>query len=78
MPGAPGGVSRKAKGKNAKKGKVKSGNPAKAAAERQALEERRSRAGGGVFGPGGMPDLADFDPSQLDLPAGFEKYLKDR
>ena len=38
------------------------------------------RAGaGGLFGPGGgLPDMADFDPSQLDLPAGFEKYLKDR
>ena len=32
------------------------------------------RAMEGLGGPGGVP----FDPSQLNLPAGFEKYLKDR
>ena len=82
MPGAPGGVSRKAKGKNAKRNKVKSGNPAKAAAERKALEERQARAAqaqaGAVFGRDGGAGMDGFDPSSLNLPAGFEKYLKDR
>ena len=82
MPGAPGGASRKAKGKNAKRNKVKSGNPAKAAAERKALEERQARAAqaqaGAVFGRDGGAGMEGFDPSALNLPAGFEKYLKDR
>ncbi|RYD00279.1 signal recognition particle protein [Micrococcus sp. MS-ASIII-49] len=83
MPGTPGGASRKAKGKgkNAKRDRVKSGNPAKAAAERKAIEERRARAAqaqaGAVFGRDGA-GMEGFDPSTLNLPAGFEKYLKDR
>ena len=83
MPGMPGGASRKAKGKgkNAKRDRVKSGNPAKAAAERKAIEERRARAAqaqaGAVFGRDGA-GMDGFDPSTLNLPAGFEKYLKDR
>ena len=83
MPGMPGGASRKAKGKgkNAKRDRVKSGNPAKAAAERKAIEERRARAAqaqaGAVFGRDGE-GMDGFDPSTLNLPAGFEKYLKDR
>ena len=83
MPGMPGGASRKAKGKgkNAKRDRVKSGNPAKAAAERKAIEERRARAAqaqaGAVFGRDGA-GMEGFDPSTLNLPAGFEKYLKDR
>ena len=83
VPGMPGGASRKAKGKgkNAKRDRVKSGNPAKAAAERKAIEERRARAAqaqaGAVFGRDGE-GMDGFDPSTLNLPAGFEKYLKDR
>ena len=83
VPGMPGGASRKAKGKgkNAKRDRVKSGNPAKAAAERKAIEERRARAAqaqaGAVFGRDGA-GMDGFDPSTLNLPAGFEKYLKDR
>ena len=83
MPGMPGGASRKTKGKgkNAKRDRVKSGNPAKAAAERKAIEERRARAAqaqaGAVFGRDGA-GMEGFDPSTLNLPAGFEKYLKDR
>lgn len=83
IPGMPGGASRKAKGKgkNAKRDRVKSGNPAKAAAERKAIEERRARAAqaqaGAVFGRDGA-GMDGFDPSTLNLPAGFEKYLKDR
>lgn len=85
VPGMPGmgpgpgrgGTRKKGKGKGRRK--VRSGNPAKAAAERQALEERRARSAqkpGSMFGQ-------DFDPSSfnaqdLNLPAGFDKYLKDR
>ena len=60
---------------------MKSGNPAKAAAERKAIEERRARAAQAQAGAGVGRDgagMEGFDPSTLNLPAGFEKYLKDR
>ena len=80
MPGAPGGGAgpgkpkKKAKGKS-KKGK--SGNPAKAAQEAREAELRRQQAAerrmdGASFGA----DQAEFDPDSLNLPKGFEKYLK--
>ncbi|AUZ87361.1 signal recognition particle protein, partial [Arthrobacter agilis] len=61
-----------AKGKK----KPRSGNPAKAAQELQDAEARRSAARtaaptGAAFG-GGQPD---FDPSAMNLPKGFEKFL---
>jgi len=95
LPGMPGGMGgmpgmggggKKSKGKAAapaRKGKAKSGNPAKRAEqERQAIG--RAAAGpsgpatpGGAFGlgAGGKDPLAGVDPASLDLPPGFEKFL---
>ncbi|WP_077487672.1 signal recognition particle protein [Sinomonas mesophila] len=77
MPGVPGmgGGSRKPAGKNGKK-KAKSGNPAKAAQQLREAEARR--AAGAQSAPGsafGQQMPADFDPSALNLPKGFEKFL---
>lgn len=75
MPGAGAGKKRKQAGKGKKK--AKSGNPAKAAQEAREAELRRQQAAekrmdGSSFGAG----QEDFDPSNLNLPKGFEKYLK--
>jgi len=74
LPGAGGGARKNAK--NAPKKKAKSGNPAKAAQERKEAEARRANAAkalptGAAFGQQG----SDFDPSQLNLPKGFDKFL---
>ena len=74
LPGAGGGARKNAK--NAPKKKAKSGNPAKAAQERKEAEARRANAAkalptGAAFGQQG----GDFDPSQLNLPKGFDKFL---
>ncbi len=79
------GMGKKSKGRMApqrKAPKGKSGNPAKRARQEIEAQQRaaeRAAAGpapGSAFGGGaaGLPE--DFDPSQLGLPAGFEKYLK--
>jgi len=75
MPGMGGGGPRKG-AKNSPKKKARSGNPAKAAQELREAEARRANAGntlptGASFGQQG----ADFDPSQLNLPKGFDKFL---
>ncbi|WP_115788757.1 signal recognition particle protein [Arthrobacter silvisoli] len=74
MPGMGGGGARKG-GKNAPKKKARSGNPAKAAQQLREAEAKRSApssaATGAAFGQG----AADFDPSQLNLPKGFDKFL---
>jgi signal recognition particle subunit SRP54 len=93
MPGMPGfGGGKKTRGKSAppaRKGKAKSGNPAKRAQqEREAIQRAtaaRDGAGagagtpGGAFGLGGGDDGASaagaVDPSKLQLPPGFEKFL---
>jgi signal recognition particle subunit SRP54 len=93
MPGMPGfGGGKKTRGKSAppaRKGKAKSGNPAKRAQqEREAIQRAtaaRDGAGagagtpGGAFGLGGGDDGAAaagaVDPSKLQLPPGFEKFL---
>ncbi|HAY43187.1 MAG TPA: signal recognition particle protein [Micrococcaceae bacterium] len=77
MPGMPGsgkGAARKAKAKGkGKKPQQKFGNPAKAAqAELEAKNKKASAPAGAAFGQGAQED---FDPSSLNLPAGFEKYL---
>ncbi len=73
MPGAGRGGARKAKGKGKGK-KQKYGNPAKAAqAELEAKNKKANAPKGAAFGQGGVPE--DFDPSSLNLPSGFEKYL---
>lgn len=81
MPGMPGpggfGGGRKAKQTAAKnKKKARSGNPAKAAQQLAEAEARRANA------PKSLPTGAsfgqqkqDFDPSALNLPKGFEKFL---
>ncbi len=78
MPALP-GVGKKARGKSApppRKGKGKSGNPAKRAQqERDAANRSASSAGAGPgsafgLGQGGQPDVED-----LELPPGFEKFL---
>ncbi|HEV7169207.1 MAG TPA: signal recognition particle protein [Micrococcaceae bacterium] len=80
MPGmaGPGGFGGGRKGgKNAPKKKARSGNPAKAAQQLREAEERRTA------GPKSLPTGASFgqqgadgfDPSSLNLPKGFEKFL---
>lgn len=77
MPGVagPGGFNSARKGKQNPKKKAKSGNPAKAAAELKAAQEKanapRALPTGAAFGAG----AEDFDPSSLNLPKGFEKFL---
>jgi len=73
MPGAGKGAARKAKAKGKGKKQQKFGNPAKAAqAELEAKNKKSSAPAGASFGQGANQD---FDPSSLNLPAGFEKYL---
>ncbi len=77
MPGVagPGGFNSARKGKQGPKKKAKSGNPAKAAAELKAAQEKanapKSLPTGASFGAG----AEDFDPASLNLPKGFEKFL---
>jgi signal recognition particle subunit SRP54 len=83
MPGMPGlgGGGKKSKGRTApppRKGKAKSGNPAKRAQQEREAAQRgaagASSAPGGAFGlGGGMPDPAELE--NLQLPPGFEKFL---
>jgi signal recognition particle subunit SRP54 len=92
MPGMPGfGGGKKTRGKSAppaRKGKAKSGNPAKRAQQEREAAQRataaRDGAGagagtpGGAFGLGGGDGAAApgaVDPSKLQLPPGFEKFL---
>jgi signal recognition particle subunit SRP54 len=84
MPGMPGmgGGGKKGRGKTAppRKGKAKSGNPAKRAQQEREALTRGSGAPaadpGGAFGLGkGDSKDAAPDLSSLDLPAGFEKFL---
>jgi signal recognition particle subunit SRP54 len=88
MPGMPPGMSglpgmggggKKGRGKTAppRKGKAKSGNPAKRA---QQEREAGQRGGGAPATPGGAFGLNSgakpaVDPSAVDLPPGFEKFL---
>jgi signal recognition particle subunit SRP54 len=75
MPGMGAGGARKGP-KNAPHKIARSGNPAKAAQELRDAEARRASAAkalptGAAFGQQG----GDFDPSQLILPKGFDKFL---
>jgi len=79
MPGMPGlGAGKKGKGKSAppRRGKAKSGNPAKRAQQEREAGQRSpaSTAPGGAFGLGAgvKPPV---DPASVDLPAGFGKFL---
>jgi signal recognition particle subunit SRP54 len=83
MPGMPGlgGGGKKSKGRTApppRKGKAKSGNPAKRAQQEREAAQRAAAgpaaAPGGAFGLGaGMPDPSELE--NLELPPGFEKFL---
>ena len=84
MPGMPGmggpGGGKKAKAKPAKKGKGGkrvSGNPAKAAAQKKADQERAAAPSGNPFG---QPEGEEVDyekaAAALDLPKDFSKFLK--
>jgi signal recognition particle subunit SRP54 len=85
MPGMPGaGYGKKSKGRQQKaasrgsakgkgKGKqVRSGNPARRAAELAAAEQRRAGAGTGAAADEAAPA---FDPSTFTLPDEFSQYL---
>jgi signal recognition particle subunit SRP54 len=76
MPGLGGAGGRKKQQAQQRKGKSRSGNPAKRAAEERAAAQRPSSGSGGgsAFGGGAVGDaMADFDPA--NLPKGFEKFL---
>ncbi len=85
MPGMPGMGGGRGKGRQQapQRGKSKSGNPAKRAAEERAARERAaSGSGSGAGGAGGafgVPSgTSRLDASALDtsqLPPGFEKFL---
>jgi signal recognition particle subunit SRP54 len=79
MPGLPGGGGKKGRGKTAppRKGKAKSGNPAKRAQQQREVGQRgtASSAPGGAFGLGGPGGKPTVDPTSLDLPPGFDKFL---
>jgi signal recognition particle subunit SRP54 len=95
MPGMPGvGGGKKRRGKSAppsRRGKAKSGNPAKRAQQEREAAQRAATARdgaatgastpGGAFGlgggnTGGAPGgPGTGDPSNLQLPPGFEKFL---
>ena len=79
IPGMPGmgggGASKKQKARvaAAKGKKGKSGNPAKRAQQEQEAATRAVSAPGSAFG---TPDPEKgFDPADLNLPKGFDKYL---
>src|SRR5699024_1444765 len=85
MPGMPGGAggrrpARKGKGKGKGKNRKQQrfGNPARAEQEARKEQERLAKKAsqeiGSAFGAGA--DTQNFDPSDLNLPKGFEKYLK--
>jgi signal recognition particle subunit SRP54 len=78
LPGMPGAGGKKGRGKTAppRKGKAKSGNPAKRAQQQREVGQRgaAATAPGGAFGLG-AGSKPPVDPASLDLPPGFEKFL---
>jgi signal recognition particle subunit SRP54 len=82
MPGVPGGASKKQKARAAaSKGKKgKSGNPAKRAEQERAELARGDapREAGSAFGLPGGEQQQELDPSSLQLPPGFDKFLGGR
>jgi signal recognition particle subunit SRP54 len=86
MPGLPGmgGGGKKSRGRSAppaRKGKAKSGNPAKRAQQEREAAQRAARQGtantsGSAFGLGAPgTGRGGVDPASLELPPGFEKFL---
>ncbi|WP_432494348.1 signal recognition particle protein [Kineococcus gypseus] len=82
MPGTAGAASKKQKARvaAAKGRKGRSGNPAKRAEQERAASSRALSGGGADAGSafGAPQPPAEFDPSQLNLPQGFEKFLGGR
>lgn len=75
MPGMGGGPKRQAKKQGKGKGKQRSGNPLKRAAEEKAAAERRA-AGGAAAQPGGAFGLgAGQGPADFELPKEFRDLL---
>ncbi|KRV50996.1 signal recognition particle [Wenjunlia vitaminophila] len=70
LPGAAGGGARKKTKATAKKGKKRSGNPAKRAEQERAAAERAT-AGGGAFGLPGQDQV----PQDFELPEEFRKFM---
>jgi signal recognition particle subunit SRP54 len=88
MPGMPGAAGKKSRGRTApppRKGKAKSGNPAKRAAQEREAAQRaltgRDQEVAGTGSPGAAFGLGESSPaglpnsSDLELPPGFEKFL---
>ncbi|MEU8132355.1 signal recognition particle protein [Streptodolium elevatio] len=75
MPGMPGGGGARKKGKAPKqaKGKRQSGNPMKRKQEELAAAQRREERAASAFQ---LPGDGAADPSDFELPKGFEDYLK--
>ncbi|NIZ93516.1 signal recognition particle protein [Kineococcus rubinsiae] len=84
MPGMPGAASAGSKKQKARiaaqKGKKgKSGNPAKRAEQEKAALTRSAEAKENAGSAFGVPEAGqEFDPSQLNLPKGFDKFLGGR
>ncbi|MEE1620696.1 signal recognition particle protein [Zafaria sp. Z1313] len=73
IPGMGGaGRARKGQSKGGAKKKQKFGNPAKAAQAAAEAQNRKPASSGAAFG---QQSAQDFDPSQLNLPKGFDKFL---
>jgi signal recognition particle subunit SRP54 len=76
MPGMPGGRGGAKKGKASNKKKQKFGNPAKAAQAELDAQNRKSGTPSAPTGASfGQQGNQDFDPANLNLPKGFEKFL---
>ncbi len=81
LPGMPGLAAKKPKAKpKAGKGRRVSGNPAKAAAQEKAKQEKAASVGANPANPFGNPEGDDIDyekaAAALELPKDFSKYLK--
>jgi signal recognition particle subunit SRP54 len=76
IPGIPGGGARgkkNARGGGNNKKKQKFGNPAKAAQAALEADQKSKAAAGAAFG---AAKNADLKPEDLNLPKGFEKFLR--
>jgi signal recognition particle subunit SRP54 len=81
MPGMAGAGGRPKKAKQVKKGKGGkrvSGNPAKAAAQKKAEQERAAAPADNPFGQPAPGEEVDYEKAAaaLDLPKDFSKFLK--
>jgi signal recognition particle subunit SRP54 len=85
LPGMPGAAGKKSRGRTPqqqpRRGKARSGNPAKRAQQERESAGRGVGAADGVpggafgLGRGAAPAPQDVDPGSLELPPGFEKFL---